>query len=545
MKGFFLVAATVCRLATALSPRSSPNITVDDWSSLPPSPDLKWTPCLQNYTCAKLQVPLDYGDPSRGTTGIAFLKLPAKNATNDTQSILINPGGPGGSGIETLLTDGSTLAEIVQGRHDIVGFDTRGVGQSGPVVDCWPGNPAARAQFESLYYPDSSDTSSTSIGRQYAAADIFGRACTDTVGGSNGTAAFVSTPAVARDMLSFVKAEHAGGKRDGKLWYIGVSYGTVLGATFAHLFPDHVGRMVLDGVDDAEDYYRLGWKANLYDTDKALDSFIDECFEAGPKNCSFWSNGAQNIRERLDTLLQDLHDQPIPIPTSDACPLPILATYSDLKQLILQSMYAPLQQFTTLADVLSSLEQGNTSAYAAAVTSGSISANPCNYNYTETGTEDINTLIACTDGVAGHGDQQSFQDLSQFKTYVDDLTKQSSFFGEVWPKTANAILCRSLDVSPPETGRLAESILETRHTANPILFATSEIDPVTPKRGAHKMSSVFPGSTVLTQNSTGHAAIVSATTCLVEHLQEYFQHGQLPPANTTCQPDVKPFQESP
>jgi hypothetical protein len=58
------------------------------------------------------------------------------------------------------------------------------------------------------------------------------------------------------------------------------------------------------------------------------------------------------------------------------------------------------------------------------------------------------------------------------------------------------------------------------------------------------MSSVFPGSTVLTQNSTGHAAIVSATTCLVGHLEKYFLHGQLPPANTTCQPDVKPFQAS-
>lgn len=284
-------------------------------------------------------------------------------------------------------------------------------------------------------------------------------------------------------MLSFVKAEHAGGKRDGKLWYFGVSYGTVLGATFAHLFPGHVGRMVLDGVVDAEDYYRRAWKSNLYDTDEELDSFIDACFEAGPKNCSFWSNGAQDIRERLDTLLQDLKDQPIPIPTSDACPLPMLATYSDLKQLILQAMYTPLELFPTVATVLSSLEQGNTSAYAAAVTSGSIPANPCNYNYTETGTKDINRLIGCVDGVAGHGHYQTLQDLSQFKTYVRDVTEQSSFFGEVWTNNANAVLCRSLDVSPPKTGRLAESILETRHTANPILFVTSELDPVTPKKG--------------------------------------------------------------
>ncbi|KAL3470778.1 TAP-like protein-domain-containing protein [Aspergillus californicus] len=540
-------------LAAALSlascARNQVNITLNDWSALRPSTTLHWTPCFENYTCARLKVPLDYGDPSRGDTAIAFIKLSATNWGNYTQSLLINPGGPGGSGIEAVLSEGTSLAEIVQGQHNIIGFDPRGVGRSGPVVDCWPDNPLGRAQFENLYYPEIPNASSTAIGRQFAAADLFGKACTPTVGGSKGTAAFVGTPAVARDMLSYLDAEReVTGRLEAKLWYYGLSYGTVLGATFAHLFPERVGRMVLDGVVDAEDYYNLGWESNLFDADKALDLFFQSCFEAGPQNCRFWDHSVQDIHARLDGLLHGLKNSPIPIEASDPCPLPMLATYSDLKQVILQAMYSPLQGFPNLATVLAGLEQGNTTAYTAAVTGGETPANPCNYNYaatdgTGTGTDDIGTLIKCVDG-AGAGSPTEFQTLTQFKEYVNILNHQSEFFGDVWPNNANGVACRSFDVSPPQSARLAgsASILETRHTANPILFVTTDVDPVAPERGAYKMSSAFPGSVVLTQDSVGHTAFASASTCLVQWIQAYLLQGQLPPVNSTCLSDVEPFQ---
>ncbi|RDW76539.1 uncharacterized protein DSM5745_06531 [Aspergillus mulundensis] len=525
------------------------NITIDDWSSLPPSPDLHWTPCFQNYTCARLEVPLDYGDPSRGTTAIAFLKLSASNITADTRSVLVNPGRPGGSGIDVVLSQGPDLGEIVAGgQHNIVGFDPRGVGRSGPDVNCWPGDPAGRAQFEALYYPVSSNSSSTALGQQFSAAALFGDACNPNVGGTNGSAAFVSTPAVARDMLSFIEAEQRAkiknqtALEDPKLWYYGLSYGTVIGATFAHLFPERVGRMILDGVVDPEDYYDLGWKKNLYDTDKALNSFIESCFDAGNKSsCAFWGPSTGNIRSRLDTLLNDLKYNPIPIPAgpNSTCPLPMLAKYSDLKQLVLAAVYSPLELFPQLATVLAGLERGDTTAYTAAVV-GQIPTNPCNYApESSTLNPDINTLIRCVDGLVKG---QRLNDISQFKDYVDILTEQSEFFGEVWPNNANVALCRALEVTPPKTGMLEDSILSRRHTASPILFVTNTIDPVSPARGAHKMSSVFPGSVVLTQNAVGHTAFSSASRCLFGWIQTYLLQGQLPPVNTTCQADVEPFQ---
>ncbi|KAL2793154.1 hypothetical protein BJX66DRAFT_326213 [Aspergillus keveii] len=513
-----LFAQAVCAL------RRTPNITLDDWSSVK---------LFENYTCAKLKVPLDYDNPSVGTTAIAFIKLSATNVAEDTCSLLINPGGPGGSGIDAVLSQGVDLIQIVQGQHNIVGFDPRGVGRSGPVVDCSPDYPKGRAQFEQMYYSDISNASSTPTGTQCAAAELFGKACTPTVGGSNGTAAYVSTPAVARDMLSYLQAEQAVTGRNGtKLWYYGLSYGTVFGATFAHLFPYYVGRMVLDGVVDAEDYYDLGWKSNLYDADGAISSLIQSCFNAGQANCSFWGASVSAIRGRLEKLLHDLKYQPIPIAPSDLCPLPMLSTYSDLKQVILQAMYSPLEGFPNLATVLSELEQGNTTAYSAAVTSGATPASLCNYAINgTTSTQDINSLIKCVDGAGA----SNFSNFVEFEEYVAILNEQSKFFGDVWPNNANGVACRFFNVSTLKTGGIPGSILKARHTANPILFVTTEIDPVAPKR-------VFPGSVVFTQNSVGHTAFASASTCLIQRIQTYILHVTLPPANTTCEPDVQPFQ---
>ncbi|KAL2823530.1 hypothetical protein BDW59DRAFT_180585 [Aspergillus cavernicola] len=407
--------------------------------------------------------------PSRGHAAIVFITLSELNVTKDTQSLLINPC-----------------------QHNIVGLDPRGVKPSGSVVDCWPKFPEGRAQFETLYYPGISNGSSTAIGTQFSAADIFGTACTTTVGGSNGTAAFVGTPAVVRDMLTYIKVEKAETRKfEAKLWYYGhgLRYGTVLGATTAHLFPDHVDRIILDGVVDAEDYYNLGWESNLYDPDKAIDSFIHSCYDAA---------SVQNIGSRLDTLLEDLN---------------------------------PLKSFPNLGNVLSSLELGDTTAYATAVTSGATTANPCNYAISgsaSTRTKVINTLIKCLDGYRGG----KLENVHQFKNYTDILNSQSESFGEVWQNNANGVTCRSFEVTAPKTGRLDDinrPILDTRHTANPILFITTEIDLVSPKRGAHKMSSIFPGSVILIQGSVGHTAFASASTCV------------LLAANVTCQPDAEPF----
>ncbi|KAI9044047.1 alpha/beta hydrolase [Aspergillus affinis] len=515
---------------------------VDDWDSIAPSAKLEWTPCFQNYTCSRLEVPLDYGDPSRGKIDIAMIRIEAKNVTEGTQSLLINPGGPGVSGVDTIMEYGPSLGEIVNYQHHIVGFDPRSVRQSGPRVDCWPDHPERRAQFEKIYYSETSNATSSSLGNQYAAAELYGKACTSTVGGSHGNASYISTPAVARDMLTYVEAEQVAAgkpKEEGKLMFYGLSYGTLLGATFAHMFPDRIERMILDGAVDAEDYYSMKWQANLFDTDAAYQGFFDFCFKAGKEKCSFWGSSPQNISDRVDRILANLRYNPIPIPSGEFCDIPILATYSNLKTLLMQVLYDPLSNFPLLANVLAGLEQGNTTAYSLAVTSGSILPfNPCN-NGTVGSTQDYPVMIECVDGYNGH----KIQNITEFSDWVKALNTESKFFGEVFATNSGAVSCRSVDVTPPETGRIHGSILDRKNTSFPILFLTQQSDPATPKRNAYKMSSVYPRSVVLKQDAVGHTAFVSASNCLLENVQGYLMNGQLPATNMTCKADRIPFQD--
>jgi pimeloyl-ACP methyl ester carboxylesterase len=345
-------------------------------------------------------------------------------------------GGPGGSGVDFVLHYGSDLLQLVGTQYNLIGFDPRGVNNSGPVVDldCFLNNSDARAAFQNNFFTDVSNASSTSTGTQYYAADFFGKWCTEAIRKENGRGQYVSTPAVAQDMLSYIKAEQkAAGKNetDAKLWYYGVSYGTVLGVTFASLFPDHVGRLIVDGVLDAEDYYNNGWKSNLFDADKAMDSFSTFCHESGPNNCSFWGPSVQNITDRLDNILAELKDNPIPVLGLQPSSTPGLTTYSDLKQILLSATYAPLQRFPSLSDILLDLEQGNGSA---AVTGSEWTLGP-----------DINTLVKCVDGYA----RTNFTKLDDYEEYIELLEGQSKYFGEVWPNNADGVLCRSLDLDLP------------------------------------------------------------------------------------------------
>jgi pimeloyl-ACP methyl ester carboxylesterase len=325
------------------------------------------------------------------------------------------------------------LIELFGDQVNLIGFDPRGINNSGPLVDCFGKNSDARAAFEDDFFTDVSNASSTSLNTQFYASDLFGQWCTNAIR-QDESGKYISTPAVAQDMLSYTRAEQtAAGKpeADAKLWYFGVSYGTALGATFASLFPDNVGRLILDGVIDAEDYYNLGWRSNLFDTDKALDSFATYCHQGGPQNCSFWGPTPQNITDRLDNILAKLKNHPIPVTGLQPGSTPGLATYSDLKQVLFTALYNPSQSFPGVADTLLALEQGNGSSLTPAP---SLVIGP-----------DVSQLIKCVDGY----NRGNYSTLQDFENYIEILNAQSHYFGEVWPNNADGVLCRSFDADLP------------------------------------------------------------------------------------------------
>ncbi|KKP06681.1 hypothetical protein THAR02_01170 [Trichoderma harzianum] len=459
------------------------------FDNIVPSVNLTWTPCFDDFTCSKLQVPLDYSNKSLGTTSIAFIKRAGKNATIESPSIIINPGGPGGSGVDLLLTNQALAGQMFGDQYNVISYDPRGVNNSGLIVDCFSGNTEARLVFNRLHRTGVTNVSSASFEQQYYSSSIYGDWCNNAVENESPHGYFVTTPAVAQDLLTFIEAEaELAGQTpsDAKLWFYGISYGTVLGATFASLFPDRVERMILDGVLDAEQYYDNTWKDSVDQMDEAMEKFSSLCHSAGPGKCSFWGPSPANITARMNSIIRQLQDHPVPISGVPSRDTPTLVTYSDLKALFLTTIYNPLLSFPGMADVLHQVEHGNLSALAGMFSGLDI-------------TSDAGRIIQCTDSYQ----RNKLATIEKFKSYAEYTASKSKYIGDLWPIVVETILCTSFRPQLPDSMVMKKSnrLLPYLDPVNgldkptpfPILVASNTIDPITPLSWARKTSSRFPG----------------------------------------------------
>ncbi|KZF18920.1 alpha/beta-hydrolase [Xylona heveae TC161] len=498
------------------------------FDNIEPSADLTWEPCFDGFKCSRLQVPLDYSNKSLGNASIAFIKLEGKNATSKSPSILLLPGGPGGSGVDLLLTEATVAAEMFGGHYSIVSFDPRGVNNSGPSLNCFSGNPEARQEFYRLHNTGIANISSTSLEDQYYSSSVYGEWCNHVVQTESPFGYYVTTPAVARDLLTFIEAEAVMTGRkaaEAKLWAYGISYGTVTGATFASMFPDRVERMILDGVVNAELYYHNDYTANLDQMDEAIGKFVSLCHSAGPERCSFWGPTPENITGRLDNIIQQFHNRPVPISGAQTQQVPTMVTYADLKTLFLNTIYLPIAEFPVMADILHQVEQGNVSALAQTFQNAII-------------TDDANHIIQCADAYRTN----SLTSIEDFKDYVEYATHTSKYIGDLYPIYVDTIVCRSFRPHLPDSMVVRDPMIGLNKTTFfPIVFASNTIDPITPLISAQKSSSRFPGSVLLLQEAIGHTVVnQGASDCYIEHVQAYFR-GTVPTSNTTCAEQYIPF----
>ncbi|HEX6955564.1 MAG TPA: alpha/beta fold hydrolase, partial [Agromyces sp.] len=198
---------------------------------------LEWERCGE-FQCTTATAPLDWSDPSAGETELALVRQTARGGER-IGSLLVNPGGPGASGYDFIAESiDYAVGEPLQERYDVVGFDPRGVGRSTPVT-CFD---AAEMDDYLFGIPEAERGSDAWIAEVGAAAQRFGAACAE---GTGELLANVDTVSAARD-LDLLRAVLG----DDELHYLGYSYGTLLGATYAELYPERVGRLVLDGAID-------------------------------------------------------------------------------------------------------------------------------------------------------------------------------------------------------------------------------------------------------------------------------------------------------
>ncbi|GJE87210.1 alpha/beta hydrolase [Phanerochaete sordida] len=499
------------------------------------STNVNWTSCLDTFKCGKLTVPLQYSDPAAGEAQIALIMSPSNFSADDPNylgSILFNPGGPGGSGVSFVEQLGTYFRAIVGPQYDLVGFDPRGVGQSTPVLSLFK-TPVEAFEYYSTY-PQNVNESISSFGRFYAQANILGKFAADRY---QTVAESVSTAAVATDMLNIAKA-----LGQDKVNYWGVSYGSILGATFAAMFPNNVGRFIIDGVFNSHQWYRGDWSGSLLNTDAALTAVYEACVAAGPSLCALHSPDAATIRARVDTLISSLHLAPQPVyDASDPSSIVFgVADYTVLVLQLFQMLYTPFGTAPAFFAALAALERGNASAvYRGSVTAANTGLATCAPPATApfvVGFLDVSAPISCGDIVA---DADRVRTPEQARQDYAAMANASALFATTW--------------YPLSPGRCAQWPIKakdvfngsfTQNTSNPILLITNTHDPVTPMVGALNMSSGFAGSVVLQQNSTGHTSLSGFSTCTAEAIHAYFANGTLPAPDTLCQTDTLIF-ESP
>lgn len=504
-----------------------------NWLGVNVSTNLTWTSCYESFQCARLTVPLIYSNHSAGEAQVALVMSPSNFSAGDSNylgPILFNPGGPGESGVELIVEGAEYFREIVGPQYDLVGFDPRGVGVTTPALSIFR-DPAEALQWYATW-PLNVNESASSFGRAFAQSTILGRLAEDR---AEEVAESVSTPTVANDMLSITKAFGFD-----KVNYWGISYGSVLGATFAAMFPDNVGRFVIDGVVNSHEWYEGVDTSSLVDADAALHSVWAACVAAGPDACALYENSTAHVAARVQVLVDRVHLAPVPV-INDTDPSAITFAVVDYAALVDQLFllaYFPYSHAPAAAAALAALERGDGGPILqGSQLSGIDGLSTCAYDSSEpyvAGLLEVELAIAC-------GDQRRVgaATLDRAKANYQDLVKQSRFFaGDLWATLQAG--CTGWTIR----GKDRFNASFATNTSTPLLIIGNTLDPITPLVSAKNMSHGFAGSVLLQQNSTGHSSWSGFSTCTARAVNAYFTQGALPAPGTVCQPDFAIFEDA-
>ena len=306
----------------------------------------------------------------------------------------------------------------------------------------------------------------------------------------------------------------------------------MLGQYFAAMYPERVGRVVIDGVYDAHDYRAGSWQTNLADTEEVVSSLFDFCHRAGPRKCALYEPTPGAIRARYFDAVASVAEHPFPVPLADP---PFVVTRKALLAQLFHASYTPLTAFSAVVDTVVALEARNASALAALAPklAGEIPKCDCAGDAAAPWlvTTEAFGAIAC-------GDAEAVEyDPAAFAAYYDALAAASPLAGPMW--AVNQLTCTAWRVRPAwrHTGPLAAPA-----TAHPLLVLQPRWDPVCPLSDARAVRARYGDAGIVVQESYGHCTISAPSVCTAKHLRAYFSdEGTVPPEGTTCEADELPF----
>lgn len=519
---------------------------------------------LPGSHCFRMAAPLDYTNQSDSRrASIALFKYEAGGGKTPRDRVLgtvfVNPGGPGGSGIQLIrsryfggvATGGQVLDAMLESRYDIVGWDPRGVEKTWPRANCLDDAETSYANTVFHYGADLYHASSASLPRQVAWDNFLAATCEQKLGDE---LRFVTTASVVRDMRLMYQAVD-----DVALNYIGFSYGTVLGAHYADMFPSEVGRFWLDGVLEVHSYTSGAWDANCENTDDVVEGFFQHCANAGADNCALVNLLTEAQRKADDkgaSILSDLYFRelehvrvnPRPELTGD---FPQLSTYIGLKSAMFMIMYTP-DKWPGFAQLLAlGLGMNNWAPFLQYFGLQRYKA-PATADALRYRSDESQWAIACGDATQKSaitpGAREAW-DADRLEAHILGLEKTSPFSGELWGQDGG--MCEG--AWRIQGNELWQGGFNST-PAFPILWTSNDLDPATPLAGARRMAKRFGGSEMIrVEGGIGHTTTAMPSKCESRYVADYFVRGTLPSAKsgvkgttaavpeTVCKADLPPF----
>jgi pimeloyl-ACP methyl ester carboxylesterase len=492
-----LVVAAVVPLTTRHGRELVPNVAAG--RQPPKSTGLQWRSCGDGYQCSKLTVPVDYRSPAGETVDLAVARLPARDPKHRIGSLVVNYGGPGDPGTRTLKLAGTSVPAAIRDRFDLVSFDPRGTGASKP-IDC-----VDDATADRLFAEDPTPNSAADLPRFYAgtnsSVDLV-KACVDRLGA---WLAEVGTRNVARDMERLRIA-----LGDAKLTYLGYSYGTVLGAVYAQMYPQRVRAMVLDSAVDLSSTPQQEELGNAQGFEKALDAFLADC--ASHSSCAFHSGGdpqgaLMRLRTRFEGGLQ--------VPTADGRQAGVGAFYLAL----IAALYDKQEGWPTLARALHNAEQGDGTFLQ--LLADSYTGRAANGRYDNV--QEAIGPIRCADR------RDARVSFDEYRQTFEQYSAQFPFFGPLLASSPIGCDPRLPPVAP------GEDVGDVRVAGTPpILIVGTKNDPATPYEGALDLNQRIAGSRLLTFDSTEHGSYAKGIPCIDNAVDRYLLTGKLPAKGKRC-----------
>ncbi|MFK4269622.1 alpha/beta hydrolase [Streptomyces milbemycinicus] len=459
---------------------------------------LSWHECRggAGFECATLKAPLDYARPDDGhDLKLAVSRKKASGPGKRLGSLMVNPGGPGGSAIDYLQSyAGIGYPVRVRARYDLVAMDPRGVAASEPIT-C-----LGDKQMDAFTQTDQTPDAPAETRSLVASYQKFARGCASRSGEILG---HVSTVEAARDMD--LLREVLG---DRKLTYVGASYGTFLGATYADLFPRRVGRLVLDGALDPALTSEQINRDQTAGFETAFTAFAKDCVRRA--SCPLGTRDVPQARERLTAFFTRLDAHPVRTGESrrlgeSLATTGVLAALYDegawpqLRTALRSAMRGDGSGLLTLADLY--YERDGDGSYA-------------NLMY-------ANPAVNCLDL------PPAFRAPADVRKSLPAFQKASPVFGKAlaW----SALNCAYWPVRPTGTPHPLHA-----KGAAPIVVVGTTRDPATPYTWARSLASQLTSATLLTYNGDGHTAYGRGSACIDTAIDTYLLTGTPPPSGKRC-----------